>query len=633
MQLPGACKGTGIKDMRGIRFGIVYRMTLVFSLLVLATALMMYKGVELRRERVRDAQKREAVRFLVRSLSLGIQNYVASGDAALIGETVFEALNKNVSPEITVTGCDVKTRDGQKIFSYRDPLADKGRKESAVSAGITVKNKETGGKSVIGRMTLRYASRDPQEIEIMRQVITIGNTIGAMFEVFYRNKHLFQARELVQTVEQDPNIMYCVISGVKNETHFSYKRRNFNMEKLVTASHGKRALSVNHAAPLEIQNIAKTAEHGEIIEASMLIEESAEKIGVVRIGYSLKAWTRKIEDTRRRVTLIIIGATLLAMALSYYFSRGVSGPITRLSKVARSAAEETPRRKIDLADAEKDMARIMESFESVASKLQQRRDEVGDMAASFSRMLSSLQHRIRELKQFYQKMSQTDRLFAMGRLSAGIAHEINNPLAIISTYVQIIEKRKDIDDELRGELKIISEEITRIAGKVGELLTFAQDAPVKMREADIHDLIRRTAALMNHQFKKKNIEVVEDFRDTDPLLVPVDENRIKQVILNLLLNALQAMDSGGRITFRTFCGEDTVSFAVRDTGPGIPDDDLPHIFDPFFTRRRTGDGTGLGLAISHSIVKAHNGDIEAISQMGEGTEFVVTLPREAASSE
>ena len=614
--------------MQHKRFGIVYRMTLIFSLLVLATAVMMYWGVELRKERVLDTQRRERLEFLVNSISLGIQNYVASGDEDLIRQVVFEALNKNVNPEIVVTGCTITNKEGKKVFEYKMPWRVKAQATENISADVVSESGETGQKTVIGAIRLTYQTRDAEESEKTRQIITIGNTIGSMFQVFYRNNMFFQAKELVETVEQDSNILYCYIIGLENEAHFTYPEGGSKLEKRVTPAQRKRALSVNHANPIVIQDIAKTARHGRVIEVSILIEEGAEKLGVVRIGYSLKEWSDKIADARRNVTLIIIGMTMLALALSFYLSRSISRPITRLKDVARSVSEEAPQRNIDLDDAEADVEKIEASFHAIADRLRSRRDEVGDLAESFSQMISSLRHRIKELKQFYQKMGQADRLFAMGQLSAGIAHEINNPLAIISTYAQIIEKRKDLDDELRKEVSIMREEIQRIAGKVGDLLSFAQESEVSLTQADLHNLIRRTLSLLNHRFKKQNIEVVERFCETDPLPVHMDENKIKQVILNLSLNALQAMEDGGRLTFSTDIAEDgqSVHFRVRDTGYGIPERDQPHIFDPFFTRRRTGQGTGLGLAISYNIVKAHGGEIDVKSSVDAGTEFIVSLP-------
>jgi len=611
-----------------MRFSIITRLTLVFSLLVLATALMMYYGVELRTERVREAHSSESMSFIVDSISFGIRNYVVTADSDLIGQVVGEVLNKTIDPEIVVTSVLVKNIDGETVYEFKNPPAEHAQ-IYPVETEIIHENRDTGDKTPIGSIRLEYFARDPADSEKTRQVITIGHTIGSMFQVFYRNKTLFQAKELLDTMKQDPNIVYCRITGKNNEEHFRYPEQENPLQDRITQEHVRRALSVNHATPLVIQDITETARYGKVIEVSILIEQGEDKLGVVRIGYAMKDWTRKIGRTRQNVTLIIVGFTLLAMALSWYLSRSVARPLTRLSDVARSVAAEAPRRDIDITDAEEDIQKLEASFEAIATRLRTRRDEVGDLAESFSRMIRSLRHRVRELKQFYQKMGQADRLFAMGQLSAGIAHEINNPLAIISTYVQLMEKRSDLDEELQKEIRIMSEEIQRIAGKVSDLLSFAQDSEVRFAQADVHDLVRRTLSLVRHRLEKRNIKMVLDFCSEEPLYAEIDANKIKQVVLNLGLNAMQAMDEqGGTLTLSTQMDEDTreVLLHVSDTGCGIAEPDLPHIFDPFFTRRRTGEGTGLGLAISYSIVQAHRGDITVRSEPGQGATFTVRLP-------
>lgn len=611
-----------------MRFSIITRLTLVFSLLVLGTALMMYFGVQMRSERLRQAYRAESMRFVVSAISFGIRNYVVTDDADLIGQVVSETLNKTMDPAIVITRVHVRNADHEPVYDYLNPQISK-EATKAVSSEIIHENSETGEQTPIGVIRLEYFARDAAETDKTRQIITIGQTIGSMFQVFYRNKTLFQASELISAMKQDPDIMYCRITGKDNVEHFRYPEKPGPVETHITAEHARRALAVSHASPLVIQNITETGRAGKIIEVSMLIEQGDEKMGVVRIGYSMKDWTRRIESTRRNVSLIIVGLTLLAMGLSWYLSRSVARPLARLSDVARSVAAEAPRREIRISDAEEDIAKLEASFEAIAARMRTRRDEVGDLAESFSRMIRSLRHRVRELKQFYQKIGQADRLFAMGQLSAGIAHEINNPLAIISTYVQIMEKRTDLDDELKNEIRIMGEEIQRIAGKVSDLLSFAQDSEARFAQADLHELARDTLSLMRYRLEKRGITLAMDFCSDGPLYAEIDANKIKQVVLNLCLNAMQAMDErGGTLTIGTGTDPDTghVLLTVSDTGGGIAEYDLPRIFDPFFTRRRTGEGTGLGLAITYNIVQAHGGDIEAHSEPGKGAAFIVRLP-------
>lgn len=596
----------------------------MFSVVVPGTAAMMYYGMEYGAARVRNVEREARMRFLATSISYAVRNYVVMGGNEIIGEVVAEALNKNIGPEVMVTKALVSDSDGTELYLYNDPPPEPLRVESVTAA---VENDEGGEKTRLGSVRLEYYTRDSLENEKTHQIITIGNTLAGMFQVFYRNKALFQAKELMDTVRQDRNILYCHITGNNNLLHFSYRARGAGVEKNMTAERLRMSLSVNHARPIIIQDVAATQQYGKVIEASILIEQGNKKLGVVRIGYSLKSWTERVMRQRLIMSLLIAGLTALSLGFSFALARGISSPIIRLTRVARNAAGIAPRAEIDFADAERDVDEIAASFETIAAKLRNRNDEVGDLAVSFSSLILSLQHRVRELRQFYGKACQADRLFAMGQLSAGIAHEINNPLAIISTYVQLIGKRHDIDDELKGEISIIYEEINRIAEKVGDLMTFAQDSAIKPEKADLHDIARKTLHMMRHQFTKRSIEVVENF-GSEPIFVNADQNKVKQVILNIALNALQSMDDGGAITLVSCAdaGGGTASLSIKDSGYGISAEDLPRIFDPFFTRRKIGEGTGLGLAISYSIIKAHGGDIEVFSEAGNGAEFVIRLP-------
>lgn len=226
------------------------------------------------------------------------------------------------------------------------------------------------------------------------------------------------------------------------------------------------------------------------------------------------------------------------------------------------------------------------------------------------------------------RMQRADRLAALGTLTAGLAHEIRNPLVAVKTFLQLLPEKFD-DEEFRNYfLSVASSEVERISSLVTELLDFARPSEPQLKEEDINEIIERMITLVSTEAKKKSLKITQNLSDNLPL-IQVDKDQIKQVFLNILLNAVQATPENGEIfiTTRFFTrksDETFIQIEIRDTGPGIPPQELEHIFTPFYTTK--AQGSGLGLSISNQIVEEHHGYIEVESQVGSGTAFIVNLP-------
>ena len=231
-------------------------------------------------------------------------------------------------------------------------------------------------------------------------------------------------------------------------------------------------------------------------------------------------------------------------------------------------------------------------------------------------------------KMVQSKLLQTEKMAGLGQLVSGIAHELNNPLTSIIGYSQLLLGRR-LTAPQEADGRLIHQEAERAARIVKNLLLFAREARPERRPVNLNEIVERTLALRNYELRVENIELSQDLAQDLPLIV-ADAAQLQQVFLNLLVNAEQAIRQGsgeGSIRVRTRrISQGRVSFEIVDSGPGISQEIIPRIFDPFFSTKPSGAGTGLGLSITCGIVKEHGGDISVQSQLGHGAKFIVELP-------
>src|SRR6267142_1300687 len=224
-----------------------------------------------------------------------------------------------------------------------------------------------------------------------------------------------------------------------------------------------------------------------------------------------------------------------------------------------------------------------------------------------------------------EQMSQTEKLTSLGLLAAGVAHEVNTPLAVISNYIQMLAKQMPEGDPRQSIIDKIVKQTFRASEIVNNLLNFSRTGAAEATDIDVNRVVEETLSLVAHPLKTSQIRVVKQLGETLP---PVrgSANKLQQVFLNLFLNARDAMPSGGMLEVRTTAHNGSVEIEVADTGGGIPREHIHRIFDPFFTTKASGRGTGLGLSVSYGIIKEHAGKIDVRSTPGKGTSFHVEFP-------
>jgi two-component system, NtrC family, sensor kinase len=250
--------------------------------------------------------------------------------------------------------------------------------------------------------------------------------------------------------------------------------------------------------------------------------------------------------------------------------------------------------------------------------------------STYPMIIKAFNRMIKELDYRQEQILQSKKLAAIGTLTSGIAHEVNNPLNNISlTAESLIEERGAMtDEEVEELLHDIISEVTRASGVVGNLLDFSRShGQMVFVPVDIEVVVETTIKLIRNQIMLSNVQLKTEF-SSEKYYINGDTDGLKQVFINLFLNALQAMQGGGKLILEIFSrDEKTVTVNVRDTGIGMPPEVMEKVFDPFFTTKSIGQGTGLGLSVVYGIVNKHNGYIEVSSKASEGTTFSVTFPR------
>jgi two-component system, NtrC family, sensor kinase len=232
---------------------------------------------------------------------------------------------------------------------------------------------------------------------------------------------------------------------------------------------------------------------------------------------------------------------------------------------------------------------------------------------------------ITDREELERRLVQADKLSSIGLLAAGVAHEVNTPLAVISTYAQMLAKQISGDAQKAPLLEKIARQTFRASEIVNSLLNFSRTSPTELVPLELNKIVRETLTLVEHQLTAAGIQIELSLADSLPR-IRGNSGKLQQVCLNLFLNARDAMESGGRLTIATAGRDGLARLSVKDSGAGIAPENLARIFDPFFTTKGARKGTGLGLSVSYGIVREHGGDIEVESEPGQGSRFLLSFP-------
>lgn len=382
----------------------------------------------------------------------------------------------------------------------------------------------------------------------------------------------------------DPDIIYVVISDNRGRVVYHTFKGGLPRDLKALLSEGmEEDVLINTESGL-VKNIPGKILGGEA--------------GVAYIGLSEERIREQMQANLRTILLIVLLVGGAGIAVILRLSRSVTQPINEVIHAAREFGSGVYTHKIPVNTA----------------------DETGQLATAFNRMAE-------EITDHQKKILQAEKLAAIGRLAAGVAHEINNPIMGIRNCVDLIGSPPASPDKDRKYKALISENLSGMENVVRNLLSFSRTREEEKRYFMPQDVIRSTSDFLSRIAEKKQVSFVYESCDH---CLPVfgSPNELQQVVMNIFMNAIDAMPEGGRVVVSADCqpGMDFVKVKIRDTGTGIPKEQLDNIFEPFFTTKDPGRGTGLGLYVCHQIIAGMGGAIEVDSRIGAGTEFTIRLP-------
>jgi len=396
----------------------------------------------------------------------------------------------------------------------------------------------------------------------------------------------------------------------------------------------KDLIEANIISPTQIYNIQSLAtERGAILDIAVPVLKG--EAGVVRVGILQEPVKRGVENIVKLIIWGIIGISILGGIVAITFAGTITKPISKLTKIVEAIGGGDLEQKVHI-NTRDEIGRLGVAFNKMSKDIKgllQKKEELTtaaiELAERESAKADELEKAYHELRDTQMMLVQSEKLSALGELGAGVAHELNSPLAGVLSLIRTYLKEKDPGSEEYQDLKDMQEACEHMAKIIKDFSTFTRKSTGELTDVNITDVIESTLSFSARQIEKQGIKIEKDYDNNLPL-IKGDESQLRQVVLNMVTNARDAISGEGTLKIVTRKSNTDkgqfVEIEFSDTGVGISKEDIGRIFDPFFTTKRPGKGVGLGLSITHTIVKNHNGEILVDSEVGKGSTFIIRLP-------
>jgi len=484
-------------------------------------------------------------------------------------------------------------------------------------------NPHLAEQAIIELIPTPRAAPSKEEVETSGMALCSGIPIydsGNMIGIIYGGVLLNRSTEIVDTVRE--TVFQGETYGGRSIGTATIFLKDLRISTNVLTSEGERAIGTRVSKEVRDRVLMEgkrwTGRAFVVSDWYITAYEPIKDIFGKRVGILYTGVLEdKYVDMRRHMLSVYILITIagmgVAVGIGFFLAHRIADPVRKLIQASKEVAR---------GNLNPDIGPVSKS-------------EIGLLQNTFSEMLNSLKERdIKQRAESEIKLLQSEKQASVGRLAAGVAHEINNPLTGVLTFTHMLLRKKDLDEEIKKDLQTIARETERVRKIVKGLLDFSRQTVLQEEPIDIDELIKSTIALVENQALVKGLELEYTPGKQLPM-INGDKNQLQSVLLNIIMNAFDATQSGGKITIKTGLSLSSrkterkgIELSITDTGCGIPQENLDKLFDPFFTTKEVGQGTGLGLAVSYGIVERHGGTIRVQSEVGKGSTFTIWLPLE-----
>ncbi len=354
--------------------------------------------------------------------------------------------------------------------------------------------------------------------------------------------------------------------------------------------------------------------------------EDQRVLGLIEADLSLAGLDTDIRNQGIAMALYVAGFLfVISISLFSILRRFVSRPVSLLTQGMEKVAGGDLDSRLKLYTQD-EIGALAQAFNAMTYDLKKAKNELLDWGHDLEK---KVQDEAEKIKEAHSQMIHSEKLASLGRMAAGVAHEINSPLTGIVTFGHLLREKFPSGSQELEDIDVIIEQANRCSAIIKGLLGFARASSAEKTSVNINDVMTSALNIVRNKADFFDIQFITDFADHLPLLT-ADASQLQQVFLNMIMNAADAMEKVGTMKMVTRSiheqGKHLVEIEFSDTGPGIRDEDIPKLFEPFFTTKPVGKGTGLGLAVSHGIIQEHGGEILVKTQLGEGTSFFIRLP-------